>query len=527
MITLRNKLFFLIVFFTIFSEIPHILQLNFLGSFLGKDLSIYPILIAFIYCLWEYRKEKQSFQATNMTKIFVAYIIVYVATIFISFIHGLYIYPYYDAILAGPVQQIDKLPMAQSFLQRLGIFISEQTLLKVWMFARPIKGFIFECFWFFSVPLMIYLWFRKDAHTGIIILYKAVICASVVVCFYGILDVFYLSGSTVAENILIHVNPFVHNIKSNGTWWPPLLWKGQLRSLFAEPSYYGIFAAFAMPWIWYSLLKGKNWRKKTIICLLLIAFLIGLFLTKSRTANALFGGELIFLIIVAIWYHEKSFIKNTAVIVILTLFSFSIATVSMSYMPGSPSGTKVMGYSEEKTEAMGVYLQDNLGSITSSTQRSNRSRYSIFKASVAIGKDYPILGVGKGLRQAYIPGYLPEEAFAGNEIQRWIHDQKEKGIMKSGFPALGEYCTRFAETGIVGLLVYLLPSFYLLLQLLKRMRSTLSSPEQKEETIFFLFSWLGIMASGLGDNLNITCCYWILMGIGYALILPEKREKIL
>lgn len=367
MLTLRNKLFFLIVFFTIFSEIPHILQLNFLGSFFGKDLSIYPILIAFIYCIWEYRKEKQSFQATNMTKIFVAYIIVYVVTIFISFVQGLYIYPYYDAILAGPVQQIDKLPMAQSFLQRLGIFISEQTLLKVWMFARPIKGFIFECFWFFSVPLMIYLWFRKDAHTGIIILHKAVICASVVVCFYGILDVFYLSGSTVAENILIHVNPFVHNIKSNGTWWPPLLWKGQLRSLFAEPSYYGIFAAFAMPWIWYSLLRAEEWKKKVFVCLLFFVFLSGLFLTKARTANALFFGELTLLVIATIWYRKKYFTQNTAVIVILTLFSFSIATFSMSYMPGSPSRTKVMGYSKEKTEAMGVYLQDNLGSITSST----------------------------------------------------------------------------------------------------------------------------------------------------------------
>ena len=98
--------------------------------------------------------------------------------------------------------------------------------------------------------------------------------------------------------------------------------------------------------------------------------------------------------------------------------------------------------------------------------------------------------------------------------------------MKSGFPALGEYFTRFAETGILGLLVYLLPSLYLLVQLLKKMRSTLSSPEEKEETIFFLLSWLGIMASGLGDNLNVTCCYWILMGIGYAMILPEKRERI-
>lgn len=40
----RNKIFFLIVLFTVFCNIPKILQLNFLGSFLGKDLSFYPIL---------------------------------------------------------------------------------------------------------------------------------------------------------------------------------------------------------------------------------------------------------------------------------------------------------------------------------------------------------------------------------------------------------------------------------------------------------------------------------------------------
>lgn len=525
---LRNKLFFMIVFFMIFSQIPNIIQLNFIGAFLGKDLSIYPILFSFLYYAWKIKKEKTSLQVNdNTTKIFVCYIGLYVIVVFISFIHGLIIYPYYDAILEGPVDQIEKLPAVYQILQGIGILISEKALLEFWMFARLIKGFIIESFWFFSVPLLIYSWFRKDAHTGITILHKAVIWACIVVCLYGLLDIAYLSGSTVAESILTYLNPLVHDIKSEGTWWPPLLWKGQLRSLFAEPSYYGIFMAFAMPWIWYSLLKIERRKKKVAFSLLLFAVLFELFLTKARTANALLIGELILLVFFTIWYRNKSFVKNTVLIAIITLFSFTLATFSIGCMPGSPSSTGSMGYDEVSIDEMGSYLQDNLGSLSSSTQRSNRSRYSILQTSIAIGKDYPIFGVGKGLRNAYIPDYLPVEALAGNEIQGWIHDQKEKGILRSGFPALGEYYTRFAETGILGLLVYLLPSFYLFVQLLKRLKSTAVSLDQKEETIFFLLSWMGIMASGLGDNLSVTCCYWILIGIGYALILPDKSGSFI
>ena len=44
-IQLRNKLFFFVVLFLIFPNIPRLLQLNFIGAFLGKDLSFYPILV--------------------------------------------------------------------------------------------------------------------------------------------------------------------------------------------------------------------------------------------------------------------------------------------------------------------------------------------------------------------------------------------------------------------------------------------------------------------------------------------------
>lgn len=52
-ISLRNKLFFSIVLFVIFSNIPRPLQFNFLGVFLGKDLSFYPILVGVLYAFYK------------------------------------------------------------------------------------------------------------------------------------------------------------------------------------------------------------------------------------------------------------------------------------------------------------------------------------------------------------------------------------------------------------------------------------------------------------------------------------------
>lgn len=524
---LRNRLFFFVVFFAIFPQIPKFLQLNFIGAFMGAKLSIYPILVAFAYYAWHYKKVKDSFSLTETNKKFMWYIGIYIGILLISFFHGLLIYPYYDAILAGPVDQIEKLPAVYQKMQQIGIPMSEVALLKLWIMARLIKGFLLECIWFFGVPLLIYHCFKKDAHRGITILQKATVCAIVLVSLYGIFDIFYLSGSSAAQAILVKLNPIVHEIKSNDTWWPPLLWNNQLRSLFAEPSFFGIYSAFAMPWLWYAILRTHSWQKKLGFILLLLFFTSELFLTKARTANALFWGETLLLIGITIWQREKDFFKNTVLILVIMILSFAATTYAMSFMSGSPVSNeeKTMGYGTEGSTKAVLYLEDNLGSITSGTQRSNLSRYSILKANMAIGQDYPILGVGKNLRNAYVPDYLPQEAFAGGEIQMWLRNQKEKGIMKSGFPALGEYSTRFAETGILGLLVYLFPSIYLFGQLIKRIRSSLYSRTQKEEAIFLFLSLAGIMASGLGDNLSITCCYWILIGIGYAFIMPERINQ--
>ena len=107
------------------------------------------------------------------------------------------------------------------------------------------------------------------------------------------------------------------------------------------------------------------------------------------------------------------------------------------------------------------YLDDTVTSLANTDKRSNRSRYSIMIADLRIGLDHPILGVGIGLRNAYIPEYLPDKEHLSNETKMWIKNQKKKGIMKSGFPKLGEYTSRFAETGLIGVVLFLIPPIYI------------------------------------------------------------------
>ena len=47
----------------------------------------------------------------------------------------------------------------------------------------------------------------------------------------------------------------------------------------------------------------------------------------------------------------------------------------------------------------------------------------------------------------------------------------------------------------------------------------------KLEYSIFIISLLGIMASGIGDTLNITYCYWVLLSLGYAMCFGEREEN--
>lgn len=504
-----NGLFFLICLFLIFNNIPKILQMNFLGgTILASKLVFYPLFVSFFYTLYCQVKYKNVFFCRDKMQKF---LILYTGLLLFSLGIGLFNYPYYSLIFQGPISQIEKLPAVLSILQRMDIHVSEQSLLFFWMIVRIIKGVMIEIFYTFFISYMIFCWYHKNWEDAIKILQRAITFSICILLLYCCIEIPALAGQKGAEQILININPFIHAIKLNNIWWPPLLWPGQqLRSIFAEPSYFGIYAAFAMPFLWYSILTSTTKKRLVQYSILVLLFSFCLFLTKARTAMALFCGELSLLVVLFLYVRYKLMAMRLLVIFLCSGIAFIGANQFISMT------------NTNKDAGVQVYVKENLGSLASETQRSNQARYAINKTNFYIGLDHPILGVGTSLRHAYVKDYLPEEGRNNKEIQMWLKNQREQGILKFGIPSLGEYLTRFAENGLVGLMAFLFPALLLIRKLLLRIRDKKQSYCIVSLYGCYLISFLGMMASGLGDTLHVTYCYWLLLGLGYAMCFSDQ-----
>ena len=504
----KDSVFLLSSISLIFINIPKTLELNFLFSTMSGKLTVYFLLIGFI--VWTIKNRGillKKISVSNDVNLFIRYITVYFIIVILSMIFGLHNYPYFDDILAGPYEQVDKLNHVYNFLQRLNLYFTKENLLSFWMIARPIKGLLLELLYTFVFSYMIYSWYKSNWERGIFLLNKGILISVIIILLYSVIELFFLLGNLEAAGILSIINPYIHQI-ANGDWWPPLLWYGQLRSLFAEPSYYGIYSAFAMPWLWYGFIKAHDYRKN-LYGLIIFLFSFCLFLTKARTAVLLFVGE-IFIFTIYTLIYRRLLLRKYCIVFLCSMLAFFSSTVFINH--------EVQNNKEFKVTTAESYLADNMASVASADKRSNRARYSIMEAHFRIGLDHPFLGVGYSLRQAYIPDYLPDSAFSNNEIQGWLDFQRENGIMKSKFPPLGDYLVRFAETGLLGVIIFLMPALYLLFNNVKVLRRPYVDDTSKLACIFFSISFFGILASGIGDTLNITYCYWLLLGIGYAMI---------
>jgi len=454
---------------------------------------------------------------------FSRYIGIYLAIVLITTIWGLVQYPYYQVILNAPINQIEKLPIILAFLRSHGIFMEEDLIASLWMIARIVKGSLLEILYTFVFSYVLYYWFSRDIVKNLESIHKAIYGSLVIIFLYSSFEIIYLAGNETAQQILTDITPFIHSVKDNQTWWPPLLWKGQLRSIFSEPSYFGMYASFAMPFLWYDILKSNRWKSVAVITTI---FTFLLFLTKARTAFALFLAESVLLLLFWLFLHKSFCWKKVVCIFLCGLIAFVGANLFINkYMLSEQEGRRQVQKQEITLgKTMTSYVDDNAKTIANPQKRSNGARFSVILANISIGKAHPFLGVGSGLKDAYITDYLPDMAADNQEVQMWKRNQKEKGILKSGYPNLCEYATRFSETGIIGLVAFLFPMFFLIYCLVKKIRNTL--PENRLTYIMFLISFLGICATGLGDSISTTYCYWILLGLGYALCFENEAHVV-
>lgn len=531
---IRDLLFFLICIGSVFRWVPileyHPIPLLFtLGgaSGFGIKMMYIPMVIGIVYTLYCYfiRKDRTALVISKKITIFA---LIYLGLCSISLFWGIWQFPFMDQVIQGPSDQFRNMNAIKKIVNFLGLKVADANLI-MWVAAlRTYKNMFFEFIWQFGGVYLIYCWYRNEPRRLMKLLTAGITAVVLLEVLNSIVEWFYLAGSPLAKRILEMITPVFHPVNLNGAGSPHLLWPGQVRGTFTEPSYFGMFCAFALPFLWYEFVHNENRKVKILYGTLSLTMAFDIFLTSSRTALGIFLVEVILLFVLGLYMRNKHLLMMVCLTVAINIAGLGLGNFYMGHIM-APDIVKIVAFGitdtgdlntqnaqEVQQSTLRGYFERNLLSLTDINKRSNRSRFTIALTNIRIGLDHPFLGVGSGLRQPYITQYLKGQKLNG-EINKWLRFQKEKGVLAQVFPNLGDYAVHFAEGGILGLISFLVIPLILLARLVKGVIK-----EKNFLSGIVLISLIGSLAVGLGDSLSILYVYWLLLGVGFALLESLK-----
>jgi hypothetical protein len=372
-------------------------------------------------------------------------------------------------------------------------------------FKDVIKGGIL----IFGLTLWIIHLYQGKWQEGFKDIRKAILILVLIMCTYSIVEIAYLNRSILATQILMAINPFLYDIQSAHHWWPPLLWEGQLRSICAEPSYFGIISTFTIPFLISFIFELKYYRASII----LIFYSLMIFLTKARTATVLYLGE-IFLFIVGILRYYRKCWQRIIVVLVSLLLGFLLNIMLPNLISNISDNQDVQVEVNQQVEQ---YVDDNISSVASN-RRSNRARLASITAQIKVGLQHPIFGVGHGLKDGYVNDNLPEWAGDIDEVRNWSRYMYMDGILKSGFPSLNKFTYLFCEFGFLGLISYLIPILYIIIKIFKG-----NYLENNINLCCVTIAFLGSLAAMLSNFEFLS--FYILLGLLLCYIDGAENER--
>lgn len=407
----------------------------------GSILSNYFLFAAILLLVYEYFKFRFEINK-KVIKFFAVFVIWQV----VCLINGLVTYEYNELLT---LEQIPKLKAILYFLDKFSINLDELIAIKTWLFLRFSKDILFTNNIIFFVAFYIWHLYKNNFNGAFKDIRKAIICLVIIMGIYSFIELLWLKiDLQFAEDFLIIINPLLYDISTITGWWPPLLWNNQLRSICAEPSFFGIISVLCLPFLWNLLYENKN---KFVVCALIFYFTLMIAATNARTAVVLVIAEILLLSIFAV--IQKSLLKKFLIISLVSSLAFTANLVDYRQLLNYGS---IDGISAEK------YLERNVGSITESNARSNSARLANLIANLETIKQYPVFGVGTGLKDAYIDRNLPEFSYTNNEVRNWSRYMHNEGVLKAGFSPLNKFADIAVQNGLIGLILYFLPLLYIL-----------------------------------------------------------------
>lgn len=481
----KASLFFIILFLPI-TGMPQ----RFSFSVIGKTLSVYFLIIGFLLMVYEYYKYKSP-----VNKTYTGYFCVFIMWQLVCLTIGIYTYEYNEYL---NISQSPKLLIIAEKLSNHGLMVDELLLLKSWVFLRFSKDIIFTSNLVLILAFLIWHLYNSNWQQGFYDIRKMVLSLVLLMGAYSFIELLWLKmGLPSAEIFLRSVNVFLYDPETAHGWWPPLLWWGQLRSLCHEPSYFGIISIMCLPFIW-SYIFENNYRLFSFSLVCYYGLMIAA--TNARTAIIVTLGQFCLMIMLALWLKKKDWMKPILAIFLCMSIGFTLNIININ--------TILYNYNSNITDDVAQYAEKNITSVTKKDSRSNSARLANMIANFETIKDFPVFGVGHGLKDAYVDARLPEFSYSNYEVRNWSRYMHNEGVLKSGYPALNKYLDEAVNNGIIGLLMYLVPVLYLIFGFYKLKKK--DAIEYKKGMIFV--SFVGLLVAQL-SNADLIVCNGITWGL--------------
>lgn len=410
---------------------------KFLSLLVNYDglLSVYPTILFILFGITILLFEKRYREITLLIVLGLFFILCNV----IITAHGLFLI--IDSITEYDIEMISStarrislniISKAIPLSNMKNTFFCSEMLYAVYQGAINYKDIIFS-------SLLIYSIYKDRGDKFYELFCMGIVTTLVVEFLYEIVELPALFGFKDAEQMLISINPHLYDIGTMHGWWPLLLWPGQLRGTFAEPSFFSYYLGFVISVLIFLLLDKHNF----IAGLALLFFSICAFLTNARSGIFLFVGVIVLNIFLQ-FLCRKNY-RNILLLLVLVGLSFCL-----SYTYDLYNRTQADSIVNEEHSSQ---VLNSIKSVTDPSARSNKSRYGYIKTSAQIGVEHPFLGVGSN----YMGGYLAEKMESSHdlsgEMKNWIDTQNTTGKLNNTFPNLNEYTTAFASGGICGLMM--------------------------------------------------------------------------
>lgn len=373
-------------------------------------------------------------------------------------------------------------------------------------FLRFIKNILLLNNIVFLVAFYIYHLYQSDFTKAFQDIRKAVVVLVVIMGTYSFIELLWLKlDLDFAKRFLEFINPYLYDPKSSHGWWPPLLWKNQLRSICHEPSFFGILSIFCLPFLWSLLLENKY---KILSSLLIFYFTLMIAATNARTAIILVFAEIICLGFWLLITRSKIILIKFVIILSISALAFGANLINFKQLTNNTNTQNTVVAAEK-------YLQKNVASVTNIKARSNSARLGNLVANLEVIKQNPIFGVGSGLKDAYIDSNLPEFAYTNNEVKNWSRYMHNEGVLKAGYPALNKYADIAVQNGLFGLLLYFLPLLYIL----KRLHQNKNLILKDGNIIVVIIAMIALMGAMMSNSVLVIC-----NGLVWGLLFCKIRE---